>query len=470
MFQRIVFAIIVGLAGSLAAEETLVKDVAEFDEAAKWARPGDEIVLADGQWRDAKLVVRCLGEEKKPITVRPQTPGRVVFVGASTLRIGGEHVMVRDFHWKDCEAEGEVIAFRVESEWPTSSCILLGCVVSGDRPTEGDRRWVSLYGDNNAVSHCRFEGKRSAGPLLAANLGDNPPNWHYIISNFFGPRENPGKNGGEIIRIGDAKSSMKSSHTYVAFNYFYRCDGDAEIISNMSGSNTYEHNVLVGCGGALTLRHGNECRVKRNAFFGDGRKGTGGVRIVGEDHVVTENLFHGLEGEGPRAAISLMNGIPNSLFNGYFQVKYAKITGNTLVDCRQSIVIGLSDAERKNQNLPPVDCVVAENVVVTVGRPVFVAHETTGGIRQHGNFYLGGELGIEPAEAWQRLDAAPKLNFARFEFARVKVSDNSAGVEIESLYGEHEPVPISQYGPKWMKTGEEFLPAVFKENAAKVAK
>jgi poly(beta-D-mannuronate) lyase len=463
MIHRSVLALVVASAGMLSAAEIAVKDVAEFDAAMKVAKPGDAIVLTDGEWRDAKLVVRGRGEKGNPIIVRPQTPGKVALVGASTLRIGGKYLTVRDLLWKDCEAESEVIAFRIDSKNLAESCVLESCAVLGDLPAKGDRKWVSIYGRDNAVISCRFEEKRSAGTLLVVWLDESrPKNDHGINLNFFGARRRLGKNGGEIIRIGDSKTSLLESGTSVNGNYFYRCDGEAEIISNKSCDNIYAGNVFVGCGGALTLRHGNDCAVFRNAFFGDGRKGTGGVRVIGEKHSVDANLFHALEGDETRAAVSLMNGIPDSPANGYLQVKNASITNNTFVDCKQSLLVGLSDEDQKNQTLEPVDCLFDGNLVLTQNRPVFtmlVADKAVHGV----NLFHGGELGIEGlsnSERWRLLNARPAFDLAGLEVPVVESEGERGVVKTRSLENVNELLKIM--GPPWMRPGEEFLPAVLK--------
>jgi poly(beta-D-mannuronate) lyase len=458
MTKYIGLALLLGLVGPLSAAETLVKDVAEFDAAMKVAKPGDEIVLADGEWRDAKIVVRGEGDEKNPITVRAQTPGKVVFVGASTLRIGGELLVVRDLLWKDCEAESEVISFRVDSKNHANFCRMEACAVVGDRPAKGDRKWVSIYGEQNTVDQCRFEGKQSAGTLLVVWLGENqPPNRHKITCNFFGPRQKLGKNGGEIIRIGDSKTSMVKSGTIVACNYFYHCDGEAEIISNKSCSNLYDSNVFVGCSGALTLRHGNEGLVLFNAFFGDGRKGTGGVRVIGEGHEVSKNLFHRLEGDDTRAAVSLMNGIPGSALNGYFQVKDAKIAANTFIDCKQTFVVGLRDKDQKHQSLAPVGCSFVDNVVLAADRPVIDTRNAMIGARYESNTYHGEELGPEIAATegeWRRLKERPEILIRKIFAGRGQ--DCICDCRPENM------VRPSDVGPEWMRPGDEYLPAVWK--------
>ena len=103
------------------------------------------------------------------------------------------------------------------------------------------------------------------------------------------------------------------------------------------------------------MRHGNGCVIEGNVFNGNHRKQTGGIRIIGEDHVVKGNYLSGIEGEEARSAICLQNGIEGSPANGYFQVKRAVVDGNSILDCKHSITIGYADKDVKAM-LPPVDC------------------------------------------------------------------------------------------------------------------
>ena len=154
---------------------------------------------------------------------------------------------------------------------------------------------------------------------------------------------------------------MNVSRTVVEDNLFEHCNGEIEIVSNKSCENVYRNNTFLECAGALTLRHGNRCEVYGNVFIGNSQKNTGGVRIIGEDHRVFSNRFFDLAGEDARAAICLMNGIVNSPLNGYYQVKRAWITSNTISRCKQDFVIGFSD---EKATLPPVECVITNNIIV----------------------------------------------------------------------------------------------------------
>lgn len=202
----------------------------------------------------------------------------------------------------------------------------------------------------------------SSGTTLVVWLkGDEHiENNHQIDYNYFGPRPELGENGGETIRIGTSDNSMKSSKTIVESNTFKQCNGEIEIISNKSGDNIFRNNIFIESKGTLTLRHGNGALVEHNVFLGNNVSGTGGVRVINANHIIRNNLFLGLAGDGYRGPIVIMNGVPNSPLNRYHQVNNVDIQNNTLINCGPMTFGAGKDDEK---TLPPINTVFANNVI-----------------------------------------------------------------------------------------------------------
>ena len=172
------------------------------------------------------------------------------------------------------------------------------------------------------------------------------------------------RNGQEALRIGTSDFSMNDASCVVTGNHFYRCHGErAEIISNKSCFNVYEGNLFEEGEGSLTLRHGNDCIVRGNYFFGGGKDGVGGVRIIGERHLVEKNVFLQLTGTGYKSALCLVRGESNAALNGYWTVKDAQVKDNLFVDCRCGIVVNYSG--RDSQDTPPERVLLAGNTIVS---------------------------------------------------------------------------------------------------------
>src|SRR4051794_34303475 len=94
--QRNVMGIVIGMLAGLGrfaapvfAEELTAASADEIARVAPQLKPGDSLVLKDGDWTDQVIDFAAKGEQDKPITVRAQTPGKVVFTGRSSITVNG---------------------------------------------------------------------------------------------------------------------------------------------------------------------------------------------------------------------------------------------------------------------------------------------------------------------------------------------------------------------------------------------
>ena len=331
-------------------------------------QPGDEIIWKNGTYDAQKIRLTGNGSSEQSISLRAETPGGVRFTGASSLDIAGSHLQISGFQWIDPDPEGEhLIRFESGSE----ACRLEDCAVDGQGSaidTETGSKWVSLYGTGHVVTHCRFENKRDMGALCVIWLEEGVTAGHEISYNRFSRPETLLDDSGEpaneqeTIRVGDSAHSLQEGGCVVKGNYFYQCNGEAqEIVSNKSCKNTYSDNVFYESKGTLTLRQGNGCTVSGNYFFGNGIEDTGGVRIIGEDHVVEGNWFEQLNSVGYKAALCLVRGQENASLDGYAQVKNALVKGNTFVDCNLAMHINYGSAK---MTMPVISSRIEENIAV----------------------------------------------------------------------------------------------------------
>ena len=53
--------------GVKAQDKKLVSNITEFNEAVRQAKPGTQIVMATGIWKDVELLFEAHGTEKQPI-------------------------------------------------------------------------------------------------------------------------------------------------------------------------------------------------------------------------------------------------------------------------------------------------------------------------------------------------------------------------------------------------------------------
>lgn len=388
------------------------------------AQPGDTLIMQNGFWTDQDITFEGDGTADLPITLRAETPGQVILNGSSRLRIAGSFLVVDSLYFKDGNlnefGDFAVVAFRriMPSVRVADHCRLTNSVIENYNPPDiaDQYNWVSLYGTSNRVDHSTFKGKTNVGGLLLVRRPAGGAQFHQIDHNYFVDRPSVMVLGaGEplhspCIGIGNSGDSMSDSFTTVESNLFERCNGGIEAISNKSGHNVFRSNTFKDSEGTLTLRHGNGALVEGNFFFGDNITGTGGVRIIGEDHVIINNYFTGIAGISStqdifRPALDVFDGVEDSPLNGYFQVKRAVIAFNTFVDNERNIVIGggrtsLGRQFPGHRIFPPLDSTIANNVVVQVTHPrthclINVVDEPIN-MTYEGDIMFGDCLGIDP--------------------------------------------------------------------------
>lgn len=375
----------------------LVNTQKEFSEAVKHAVPGDIIVLANGRWADFDAVFDVRGTADKPITLMAQTPGEVLLTGQSSLRLAGEHIIVSGLVFKDgYTARNEVISFRRDSKRLANNARVTNTVIENYNNPDRSQRdiWVVMYGKNNEFDHNHLAGKLNSGPTMAVRLNtdESQNNAHHIHHNYFGPRPVLGSNGGETFRIGTSHYSLTQSNSLVENNFFDRCSGEVEIISNKSGGNTYRGNTFFESRGTLTLRHGNGTVVENNLFDGNSAPYTGGVRVINAQQTIQNNYFRNLTGTRFSGGLVVMNGVPNSPINRYHQVDGASINSNVFENV-SSIELGEgSDAER---SAVPINSGFKNNTLVNSNKEnPFTLHDDMSGIKFEGN-----KTNINPPEA-----------------------------------------------------------------------
>jgi len=370
------------------AESYLVNDQAAYKEAAKGLEPGDQIVLANGVWRDFEIVFEGDGKEGALISLMAETPGKVILSGQSNLRLAGEFLEVSGLVFKDgYTPTSEVISFRRDSKKLANNSRVTEVVI--DNYNQPERQevdfWIMMYGKNNRFDHNHIVGKRNKGVTMAVRLNteESQENHHQIDHNYFGPRQILGSNGGETLRIGTSHFSRTDSFTVVENNYFDRADGELEIISNKSGRNTFRNNTFYESRGTLTMRHGNNNLVEGNVFFGNGADHTGGIRVINAGQTIKNNYMEGLRGTRFGGALVVMNGVPNGPINRYDPVVDALIENNTLINSDNVQLGAGSDEERSG---PPSDSRFQKNLIINDDeRDVFTVYDDMSGIDFNNN-------------------------------------------------------------------------------------
>lgn len=204
-----------------------------------------------------------------------------------------------------------------------------------------------------------------------------------IDHNYFGERPVYGSNGAETMRVGTSQQAYSSSNTIIENNLFERCSGEVEVISIKSSDNIIRNNTLLECEGVVALRHGDRNTVNNNLFIGNGRRNTGGIRVVNAGHRIYDNLLVGLAGTRFFSALGVMDAVPNSLPNRYCQVVDVEMFRNTFVDCTN---IEFGTGKDMERTLAPEKVAFTDNIIINkkLAQP-YIAVDDVSGIQFKGN-------------------------------------------------------------------------------------
>jgi poly(beta-D-mannuronate) lyase len=370
----------------------LVRSAAEVNLLSGKLAPGDQLVLADGEWKDARLGIEGYGTMEAPILIRPEKPGCVIFTGESSVRVHGEHLIVNELVFRDISfTPSNVTVFSVGNgeAKPANHCLFhrlcfenCGSVNPADRPKL--KAWLmDMRGRGNTVADCTFRGFQNIGQMIGA--GDLPVDGlqqlHLLNNHFIDRPHLDNQNGYEVLQIGWSGSRAAATGSLIKGNTFERCDGENELITLKASDIVVSGNCFIASQGVLCLRTARRVLVQGNVFDGQGRENTGGVRLQGDGHVLIGNTFRDLRKPQDYYAwpISMMAADletygESDQLGGYGRTRDILITGNRFEHCDKRIAVGIYTS--RTYPLLPKNIVVRRNVFD------FIADDGGGGLRK----------------------------------------------------------------------------------------
>src|SRR5438445_179045 len=155
MSSKILLALFLSSTPLLAAQ-VKVSSAADIAAALLAAKPGDTLLMVDGIWNDQAILFKASGTADNLITLRPQTPGKVLLIGKSSLKIDGQYLLVSGLFFKDGEGGGDCITLGGQHNRLTD------CAVVGGQY----KFFVHFFGANNRIDHCYLAEKTSGDPTL----------------------------------------------------------------------------------------------------------------------------------------------------------------------------------------------------------------------------------------------------------------------------------------------------------------
>ncbi len=390
-----------------------VANADEFEELIESSKvaAGDTIVWSAGTFTDAEVNIEGIdGTEDHPIVLRAETPGSVVVEGESQFKIGANWWVIQGFQFKGSPAKFNnynTFQFRGNSGQPSQNVRMTDCAFTNLNAEDETSKWVLLYGQSNSIDHCHFSGKNEKGALITVELGyldADATAGHKIASNYFGDVSFQEGSDNETIRIGSSGDQNKTAGCVVRGNYFFRCNGENEIISSKSSYNVFERNTFRQCSGALVLRHGHHARVDGNFFFGDGAENSGGIRVVDSHHTITNNNLHGLTGLTWNAAFSILGGSQKSggTTNGYQAVDNISVMHNSIIKCKRSFLLN----KKKGSRAPTGT--FANNLITSNSGPLVTKDLSVEGLTWMGNLMYGAPIGVD----FDSMTSDPRLSMS----------------------------------------------------------
>lgn len=284
----------------------VVSSVEELYAAASACRPGDNILLNDGTYKDVKLVITNSGTAEKRIRVGAKNPGKVLFTGDAKLELRGEYLIVDGLYFKD--------GSRNPEQWKPHGPGLVAIYGSHNRITgcvfdafdDANSAWIttSLTKEGKVPQHCRIDHcsfinkltfdqvinlNNAFAPIKDSTAVAGPPMYHRVDHNFFSNPPKPGNAGGGI-RVGYFRYDL--GRCLIDSNLFMHQDSEAEIVTSKSRENVYYANTVLNCRGTLNFRHGDHQVAINNFFIGtDSAFEYGGMFVWGSRHVIGANYY-----------------------------------------------------------------------------------------------------------------------------------------------------------------------------------
>ena len=459
-----------------------VRDMEALSNATKNAKPGDTIILQNGNWSNVNMQFDCNGSKNNPIVIKAENAGKALITGTSKLSIGGSFIVINGLYFtKEYAGSDPVIKFSIGKNKIANNCRLTNTVINDfNNPKRLDENyWIALYGKHNRIDHCSFLNKKNLGVLMAVVLEDESSreNFDSIDHNYFGERLPLASNAGEIIRVGVSQQAEFNSNTQIVDNFFEHCDGETEIISLKSCSNVVRNNLFKECQGSVVLRHGNYNTVAGNIFLGNNKAGTGGVRVINKGHIVNANLFYQCRGEGFRSPLSVMNGVPNSPANRYVPVRDVDITYNVFYECSPIDLCDGSDSER---SVPPQDVSIYSNFFYnTKDSLIYNVHDSISGIEFSHNL-VSKNVGQQLTHGFRKINFSEGKNKTSsnpiLKSKNKYTQHNSLAEQMKVWYAEAFKVPDSRDNAGYLSeilplenigTGAEWFASISKKATQK---
>ena len=353
----------------------------ELNNIVSKLKSGDIVVIKDGTYMNQDINISSTADSKNRIYIKAENPDKVILSGKFNMIISGSYITLSGFVFENGGIPDSIQLMGIGNRITNCKIYL----------NDSNGPVVSIYNKKNRIDHCIFENFDKEGVWIEVKR-NTEMNYALIDHNIFKNRAQGNGNGYETIRIGLSSNSLTNSRTIVMSNMFENCDGELEIISSKSSENIIYNNIIKNSKGSITLRHGDRTIVSKNKFIQNGISDTHGIRIMGEDHIIYDNLIKDVNGG---SAISITNGIQNTPINGYAQVKKLKVAKNVLINNNNDFLIGIP---KSGGTLTPIYSQIIDNIVYKNNNNSIFSYDGYGSTDMYynNNYFYGYDIGKSP--------------------------------------------------------------------------
>lgn len=355
----------------------LIHNEKEFNDIRAQIKPGDQILIANGTYAPWGLIINTVGTAARPVTIKAETAGKVIFTGDVTqpiFKLTGSYTVLEGITFTGCNSEkGGVLVELSKSAY----CRLTECTFNKNvaKSQFTPIVVVSGLGEYNRVDHCTFAENVDNQELQVKVTKEVTPLYTLVDNNLFKDKNKvswKNGNGGECVQIGQDPILLGTipAKTIVRENQFIRCNGEAEVISNKSSNNAYIKNHFEDCNGELVMRGGHDCVIDSNIIKG----GNSGIRVNGSGHQITHNDISNIK-TGIRLMYGMASGKTETGF--YIAASGCTIRYNHISQAHTGILIGDSKnadwtnkfdttryPSRVMQDVAPFSNTLADNVFI----------------------------------------------------------------------------------------------------------
>jgi len=347
-----------------------VSSVNALKKAIEEVKNGDIITIKNGTYKNFNVVLKTSGKKNYPhVDVRAETPGKVILTGKSGIALASPKLTLSGISFENLNYTGndkfDDSKIEMCPMYLSDHNTVYNCRVQNIPDMKPGITYINSKGVYNAIISCSLLGKKNEGAMVKQDVSDkNKTTSLFVYKTIFYDIDPVYKaSNWEALRIGNTEDNGVWAGCHVYENWFEKCSGEIEVISNKSCGNIYHKNMFLNCEGHLTIRWGEKCVIKENSFYNSIKsKKVGGIRVIGPKCKVMNNYLKNIRGQG---GIILYRGVHDDFpsTKGYNTAHNTEVSNNILINCDPAYNLSAGGSSCKERPYDPYDCKFTNNVL-----------------------------------------------------------------------------------------------------------